>query len=73
VKNTRHPRVSLQPLENGQVWQMDDSRLRVELVGKMLVHYKLGKVTDKRMSTSLSNKKDLEKFLTQNKAVLISE
>ena len=38
-------RVSLQPLEAGQVWRMPEMNLQVGMVGKLLVHYKLAKPT----------------------------
>jgi len=58
-------------LETGQVWRMEDSRLHIELVGKHLVHYKLIKGEAKRTPLSLSNKKSVEKYLKDNKAVLV--
>jgi hypothetical protein len=61
------------PLQNGQVWQIADSNLRVEIVGKLLVHYKLGKADAKRTATSVSAKKELEKYLAANKAILVQE
>ena len=33
-------RISLQPLETGQIWRMAELNLKVGLVGKLLVHYK---------------------------------
>ena len=64
-------RVPLKPLETGQVWRMEDSDLHVDLVGKHLVHYKLVKHEAKRTPMSLSNKKAVEKYLKDNKAVLV--
>ena len=64
-------RIALKPLENGQIWRMGDSNLHVELVGKRLVHYKLIKVNAKRTPTSLSVRTVVEKYLKENKAVLI--
>jgi hypothetical protein len=64
-------RVPLKPLQTGQVWQMEDSHLQVDLVGKHLVHYKLVKREAKRTPTSLSNIKAVEKYLKDNKAVLV--
>jgi hypothetical protein len=64
-------RVPLKPLETGQVWEMEDSHLHVDLVGKHLVHYKLIKREAKRTPMSLSNIKAVEKFLKNNKAVLV--
>ncbi len=67
-QKTRIPR---QPLATGQVWLMDDARLHVELVGKHLVHYRLVKGQAKRTRLSLSNKRHVEEYLKDNKAILI--
>ncbi len=64
-------RLPAAPLASGQVWQMQDSHLHVDLVGKHLVHYKLIRRDAKRTPMSLSNKKTVEKYLKDNKAVLI--
>ena len=67
----KHKRgIPANPLETGQIWRMAGSRLHVELVGKHLVHYKLIKDQAKRTPLSLSNKKAVEKYLKDNKAVL---
>lgn len=66
-------RVPLKPLQNGQIWQMEDSNLQIDLVGKHLVHYKLHKGKTKRTPTSLSGILEIEKFLKQNKAILVQE
>ena len=50
---------------------MEGSDLRVELVGKHLVHYKLIKRDAKRTPMSLSNKQTVEKYLKTNRAVLV--
>ena len=63
----------MRPLQNGQIWQMDDSSLRIELVGKRLVHYKLYKGKTNRSPISLSGKEVLMKFLTAHKAILVQE
>jgi hypothetical protein len=52
---------------------MEDSHLHVDLVGKHLVHYKLIKHEAKRTPMSLSNIKAVEKYLKDNKAVLVEE
>ena len=67
----RKSRLALKPLESGQVWRMGDSNLHVELVGKRLVHYKLIKVNAKRTPTSLSVRTVVEKYLKENKAILV--
>ncbi len=59
-----------EPLAAGQVWQMTDAHLRVESVGKLLVHYRLGKPDAKRVSISCNGIKSIEKYLKTNKAVL---
>jgi hypothetical protein len=64
-------RIPQKLLETGQVWQMEDSHLHVDLVGKHLVHYKLIKHEAKRTPMSLSNIKAVEKYLKDNKAVLV--
>jgi hypothetical protein len=69
MKLTRRNR--LKPLQTGQVWQMEESNLQVELVGKLLVHYKLIKSQAKKTPTSISGKGAVEKYLEKNKAVLI--
>jgi hypothetical protein len=64
-------RIPANSLETGQVWRMEGSRLLIELVGKHLVHYKLIKDEAKRTPLSLSNKKSVEKYLKDKKAVLV--
>jgi hypothetical protein len=41
------------------------------MVGKLLVHYKLGKHNAVRISNSIGSKTNIEKFLKKNKAVLV--
>lgn len=60
----------LKALQNGQIWQIDDTNLRIELVGKRLVHYRHYKGQLKRVPISLSGIDKLEKYLNENKAVL---
>jgi len=64
-------RIPRKPLETGQVWRMEDSHLDIDLVGKYLVHYKLIKHQAKRTAMSLSSIKAVEKYLKDNKAVLV--
>ncbi len=64
-------RPSLQPLADGQVWRMAEAILRVTMVGKLLVHYKLGKPNAIRVSNSINNIKTIEKYLKANKAILV--
>ena len=52
---------------------MDDSNVEIQLVGKRLVHYKLYKGETKRAPVSLAGKDALQKFLTANKGVLVSQ
>ena len=66
-------RIRLQPLETGQTWRMAELNLRVGLVGKLLVHYKLAKPDAVRSSNSVSPIASVEKYLKKNKAVLVQE
>ena len=51
---------------------MKDANLHVEVVGKLLVHYKLFRGEAKRAPTSLSGKDVVERYLEKNNAVLLS-
>ncbi|HTV41978.1 MAG TPA: hypothetical protein VMF08_15450 [Candidatus Sulfotelmatobacter sp.] len=64
-------RPPLQPLADGQVWRMPEAILEVTMVGKLLVHYKLGKPDAVRVSNSVKSIATIEKYLKQNKAVLV--
>ena len=61
-----------QPLIAGQVWRMAEGNLQVGMVGKLLVHYKLGKPDAIRVSTSINCIKTIKKFLKAKKAVLMA-
>jgi len=69
IKPTR--RIRLQPLETGQIWRMAEANLQVGMVGKLLVHYKLGKPNAIRVANSCNGIKTIEKYLKANKAVLV--
>ena len=69
----RKNRVSLQPFEGGQIWQMEGSQLEIGLIGKTLVHYKHYKGEMKRSPVSLLNKDALERFLQDRQAVLVQQ
>jgi hypothetical protein len=69
TKPARRPR--LQPLVTGQVWRMAGADLQVGMIGKLLVHYKLGKPRALRVPNSCSGIKTIEKYLKTNKAVLV--
>ncbi|MGO8838345.1 MAG: hypothetical protein ACLP7I_05975 [Limisphaerales bacterium] len=71
IKSTQ--RIGRQPLETGQTWRMAELNLRVGLVGKLLVHYKLAKPDAVRSSNSVSPIASVEKYLKKNKAVLVQE
>ncbi|MGA2241189.1 MAG: hypothetical protein ABSH11_04030 [Verrucomicrobiota bacterium] len=51
---------------------MAELNLRVGMVGKLLVHYKLAKPDAVRSSNSCSGIATVKKYLKKNKAVLIS-
>ncbi len=61
----------MEPLADGQMWHMPDALLQVTQLGKLLVHYKLGKHNAVRVSNSIGSKTSIEKFLKKNKAVLV--
>ena len=69
IKSPR--RIPQKPLEAGQVWRMAEANLQVGMVGKLLVHYKLGKPGAVRMANSCSRIKAVENYLKANKAVLV--
>ena len=64
-------RFHLQPLETGQLWRVAELNLRVGLIGKWLVHYKLAKPDAVRSANSVTGRTTMEKYLKKNKAVLI--
>jgi hypothetical protein len=68
IKSTRRPH-SL-PLVTGQIWRMAGADLQVGMIGKLLVHYKLGKPHALHVPNSCSGIKTIEKYLKTNKAVL---
>ena len=68
IKSAR--RAPQQPLAAGQVWRMAEANLQVVMVGKLLVHYKLGKHGAVRVPHSCNCIKTIEKFLKTKKALL---
>jgi hypothetical protein len=60
------------PLQTGQLWSMAEVNLRVGLVGRLLVHYKLGKPNAIRTPNSCNSIKTIEAYLKANHAVLTS-
>lgn len=71
IKTKSAPRPRQQPLAAGQVWRMAEGNLQVGMVGKLLVHYKLGKPNAIRVPNSCNGIKTIEKYLKANKAVLV--
>jgi hypothetical protein len=71
MKKTLTRRLPPQPLANGQVWRMAEAILQVTMVGKLLVHYKLGKPQAVRVSHSVNSITTIEKYLKEHKAVLV--
>jgi hypothetical protein len=70
-KSAPAARLPQAPLELGQRWRMPDADLEVGMVGKLLVHYKLGKPNAVRVPNSCSGIKTIQKYLKDNKAVLL--
>jgi len=71
IKTKPAPRARMEPLADGQVWHMTDAKMQVTQIGKLLVHYKLGKHDAVRVSNSIGSKTSIEKYLKKNKAVLV--
>jgi hypothetical protein len=72
MKKIKAPRRIVQPsLAAGQLWRMAGADLRVGMVGKLLVHYKLGKSNAVRVPNSINPIKTVEKYLKSKKAVLV--
>jgi len=69
-KSKSGPRFRPQPLEAGQIWHMPEAQLQVGMVGKLLVHYKLGKPNAVRVANSCSGIATIKKYLKDHKAVL---
>jgi len=70
IKKTLTRQPPLQPLEDGQVWRMAEAILRVTMIGKLLVHYKLGKPNAIRVANSVNSIKVIEEYLIAHNAVL---
>ena len=71
MKKIQAPRRIVQPLlAAGQLWHMAGADLRVGMVGKLLVHYKLGRQDAVRVPHSCNGIKTIEKYLKANKALL---
>jgi len=64
-------RIVQPPLAAGQLWRMAEADLRVGIVGKLLVHYKLVQPNAVRGTNSCSPVKTIEKYLKAKKAVLV--
>jgi len=64
-------RARTRPLVDGQVWRMAELNLKVESVGKLLVHYKLAKPNAIRMPNLVNSISTIQKYLKKNKAVLV--
>jgi hypothetical protein len=71
IKIKPSPRARPQPLATGQVWRMAEANLQVGMIGKLLVHYKLGRPNAVRVPNSCNAIKTIEKYLKANKAVLV--
>lgn len=68
TKSAKRP--GLQPLVTGQIWHMAEAHLQVGMIGKLLVHYKLGKPNALRVPNSCSGITTIQKYLKEKKAVL---
>jgi hypothetical protein len=66
-------RITLKPFQSGQVWKLADSSVQIGLVGKLLVHYRHFRAKQPRVPISLTSKVTLEKYLMENRAILVQE
>jgi hypothetical protein len=71
MKKIRFPQDPLQPFQTGNVWQVADTNVRIDVVGKLLIQYKHYKGNAKVGPTSFASHTELENYLTKNKAVLM--
>jgi hypothetical protein len=72
MKKTKVALHNVRPsLAAGQLWRMVGADLRVGMVGKLLVHYKLGKPSVRSGPNSCDLIKTVEKYLEAKKAVLV--
>jgi len=58
-------------IEDGQVWQMNETTCRVGQLGKKLVHYILFQGQPTHNAPIVTNKALLTKYLQEMKAVLV--
>ena len=58
-------------LEDGQVWQMNETTCRIGQLGKKLVHYIMFKGQPTHNAPIVTNKDVLTKHLKEMKAVLV--
>jgi hypothetical protein len=72
AKAVRARRTVAKPFEAGQIWKVGDIHLAVTAVGKTLVHYKRYKNQSKGVPTRLSSKPELEKYLLDSDAILVT-
>lgn len=63
--------ITRKPFQPGQVWELRDSTVHIQLVGRFLVHYRHFKTNQPRVPVSLTSKVKLGKFLTENGATLV--
>jgi hypothetical protein len=68
---TNKIRFELKPFQAGQVWEVGETSLRISLVGKMLIQYQRYKGKSRAAPTAFATKRELEAYLTKNKAVLV--
>ena len=73
MKRIYFPQNSLQPFLAGNVWKLEKSFLQIGDVGKLLVNYRHYKGKVRKGPFTLTDKRGLEKYLTENKASLVQE
>lgn len=60
-----------QPIATGQIWRVGEMNMKIGRIGPFMVTYKLAKPNAVRTRTEIDGRTALQKYLTDNKAVLI--
>jgi hypothetical protein len=72
-KRKRSSRIGLTPLQEGQLWRVEDWDVQIKHVGKTLVHYRSLNGTSKHARVRMSAKDAVEEYLRKHSGILIRE
>jgi len=62
---------SLVSFQKGRLWKVADLHLLITSVGKSMVHYRRYKMKPTGIPTTVSSKREFQKYLAESKAVLM--